>query len=131
VGQNPFEVWGDGTQIRNWTYIDDIVSGTILAAEKIDDGTAVNLGTMERVRVIDAVKEVLRYTGHRAEIKLRPDMPTGPLNRVADNSLAKKLLGWEPKVRFIDGLHRTIDWYFATKDRAQVKKILDRMLTER
>src|SRR6202023_1042705 len=52
VGQNPFDVWGDGTQIRNWTYVDDIVSGTILAAEKTDDGTPVNLGTMERIRVI-------------------------------------------------------------------------------
>src|SRR3989338_2977584 len=48
IKQDPFEVWGDGNQIRNWTYIDDIVEGTILAAEKIDDGTAVNLGTMER-----------------------------------------------------------------------------------
>jgi len=131
IGQSPFEVWGDGTQVRNWTYIDDIVRGTILAAEKIDDGTAVNLGTMERVRVIDAVKMVLEYTGHKAEIKLRPDMPTGPLNRVADNSLAKKLLGWEPQVPFREGLKRTIDWYFATKDREQVRRILDRMLTER
>ena len=42
------------------------------------------------------------------------------MNRVADNSLAKKLLGWEPEVKFIDGLHRTIDWYFATKDREQL-----------
>jgi nucleoside-diphosphate-sugar epimerase len=131
IGQNPFEVWGDGTQVRNWTYIDDIVRGSILAAEKIDDGTAINLGTMERVRVIDAVKMVLEYTGHNAEIKLRPDMPTGPLNRVADNSLAKKLLDWEPQVSFREGLKRTIDWYFATKDREQVRKILDRMLTER
>jgi nucleoside-diphosphate-sugar epimerase len=120
IGQNPFEVWGDGTQVRNWTYIDDIVRGTILAAEKIDDGTAVNLGTMERVRVIDAVKMVLEYTGHKAEIKFLTDMPTGPLNRVADNSLAKKLLGWEPQVPFKEGLRRTIDWYFATKDREQV-----------
>jgi len=131
VGQNPFEVWGDGTQVRNWTYIGDIVSGTILAAEKIDDGTAVNLGTMERVRVIDAVQMILDYTGHRAEIKLRPDMPTGPLNRVADNALAKQLLGWEPQVSFRDGVKRTIDWYFASKDRAEVRAILDRMLTER
>jgi nucleoside-diphosphate-sugar epimerase len=131
IGQDPFEVWGDGTQVRNWTYIDDIVRGTILAAEKIDDGTAVNLGTMERVRVIDAVSMVLEYTGHEAEIKLLPNMPTGPLNRVADNSLAKKLLGWEPQVPFREGLRRTVDWYFATKDREQVRKILDRMLTER
>lgn len=131
IGQDPFEVWGDGTQVRNWTYVDDIVQGTILAAEKIDDGTAVNLGTMERVRVIDAVKMVLEYTGHKAEIKLLPNMPTGPLNRVADNSLAKKLLDWEPRVPFREGLKRTIDWYFATKDREQVRRILDRMLTER
>ncbi len=131
VKQNPFEVWGDGTQIRNWTYVEDIVEGMVLSAEKIDDGTAVNLGTMERIRVIDAVKEVLRRTGHKAEIKLRPDMPTGPLNRVADNSLAKKLLGWEPKVFFMDGLHRTIEWYFNTKKREEVEAILGHMLTER
>ena len=131
VGQDPFEVWGDGTQIRNWTYIDDIVSGTILAGENIDDGTPVNLGTMERVRVIDAVRMVFEYTGHKAQIKLRPDMPTGPLNRVADNSLARKLLGWEPRVMFCEGLKRTIDWYNKTHDRAQVKAILNHMLTER
>ena len=131
VGQDPFEVWGDGSQVRNWTYVDDIVRGTILAGEKIDDGTAVNLGTMERVRVIDAVKMVLEYTGHQAEIRLRPDMPTGPLNRVADNSLARKLLGWEPHVPFREGLSRTIDWYFATKDREQVRAILGGMLVER
>jgi nucleoside-diphosphate-sugar epimerase len=131
VGQNPFEVWGDGTQIRNWTYIDDIVSGTILAGEKIDDGTPVNLGTMERVRVIDAVNMVLEFTGQKAEIKFLRDMPTGPLNRVADNSRAKQLLGWEPEVTFREGLRRTIDWYYKTKDRAQVQSILKRMLTER
>ena len=131
VGQNPFEVWGDGTQIRNWTYIDDIVEGTIRAAEKINDGTAVNLGTMERIRVIDAVNLILEYAGKKAEIKLRPEMPTGPLNRVADNSLAKKLLGWEPRVLFREGARRTLDWYFATKDKKQVTAILNRMLTER
>ena len=92
VKQDPFDVWGTGEQVRNWTYVKDIVRGTILAAERIDDGTAVNLGTMERTRVIDAVREVLRCTGHRAQIKLLPDMPTGPVNRVADNSLAKQLL---------------------------------------
>jgi UDP-glucose 4-epimerase len=129
--QDPFEVWGDGTQIRNWTYIDDIVCGTILAGEKIDDGTAVNLGTMERVKVIDAVKMVMEFTGHNARIKLLPNMPTGPLNRVADNSLAKKLMGWEPKVPFREGLKRTIDWYYKDRDRAHVEAIFQRMLTER
>ena len=131
IHQTPFEVWGDGTQIRNWTYVDDIVEGTILAGEEIDDGTPVNLGTMERIRVLDAANMVCELTGCKAEIKFLTNMPTGPLNRVADNSLAKKLLGWEPKVAFKDGLKRTIDWYYTTKDREAVKRIFARMLTER
>jgi len=131
VRQDPFEVWGDGTQIRNWTYVGDIVRGMVLAAETIDDGTAINLGTEERTRVIDAVREVLRYTGHSAEIKFLPHMPTGPLNRVASNRLAKELLGWEPRMRFMDGLHTTIDWYFATRERETVGGYLAEMLTER
>jgi len=131
VGQDPFVVWGSGEQIRNWTHVSDIVRGTILAAEKIEDGTAVNLGTMERTRVIDAVKEVMRYTGHQAEIELHPEMPTGPMNRVADNSLARELLDWEPQVMFMDGLRRTIDWYFSSKDRKLVEATLDHRLTER
>jgi nucleoside-diphosphate-sugar epimerase len=131
VKQDPFVVWGTGEQIRNWTYIDDIVRGTILAAEHIEDGTAVNLGTMERIRVIDAAREVLRYMDHNARIETHPEMPTGPLNRVADNSLAKRLIGWEPQVMFMDGLHRTIDWYIQNKDLKQVSGVLETMLTER
>jgi len=131
VRQDPFVVWGTGEQIRNWTHVSDIVSGTILAAENIDDGTAINLGTMERTRVIDAAHEVLRYTGHTARIELRPEAPTGPLNRVADNALARKLLGWDPEVKFMDGLHKTIDWYFATLDREKVAAQLELRLTER
>jgi len=131
IGQDPFEVWGTGEQVRNWTYIEDIVEGTILAAEKIDDASAINLGTTERIRVMDAVKEVLRYTGHQVPVATQPNMPTGPLNRVADNRLAEKLLGWKPRTPFMEGLHRTIDWYFTHKDREQVRAVLGRMLTER
>jgi nucleoside-diphosphate-sugar epimerase len=132
IGQDPFEVWGDGTQIRNWTYVGDIADGLVAAAESdIVDGTPINLGTMERTRVIDAVREVLRYTGKQAEIKFLTNMPTGPLNRVASNQRAKDLIGWSPKMKFYDGLHRTVDWYFSTKDPEVVKGYFGRMLTER
>jgi nucleoside-diphosphate-sugar epimerase len=131
VGQDPFVVWGTGEQIRNWTHVSDIVAGTIRAAECIEDGTAVNLGTMERTRVIDAVEAVLRYTGHQARIELHPEMPTGPMNRVADHSLATTLLGWVPQVKFIDGLQQTINWYFATREPSAVAETLAHRLTER
>ena len=131
IKQDPFEVWGDGTQIRNWTYVDDIVSGTILAAEKVNDGTAINLGTMERVRVIDAAQMVIDRVGYKPQIKLRMDMPTGPVNRVADNALAKKLLGWEPKTPFREGLVKTMEWYAASRQKEDVRGILEKMLTAR
>lgn len=131
VKQDPFIVWGTGEQIRNWTYVSDIVEGTILAAEKIDDGTAVNLGTMERTRVLDAAAEILRRTGVSSTLQPDPTKPTGPYNRVADNSLARQLLGWEPQVSFSDGLDRTIKWYYETKNADNIKQDFERMLTER
>ncbi len=129
--QDPFFVWGTGEQIRNWTYVDDIVEGTIRAAERIEDGTAVNLGTMERVRVLDAVRMVCGLAGYQPKIEKQLDMPVGPMNRVADNSLAKRLLAWEPKIPFAEGLKRTYDWYVSTRTPDEVSAILDFMLTGR
>lgn len=131
IQQNPFEVWGTGEQIRNWTYIDDIVEGTILAAEGIDDGTAVNLGTMERIRVVDAAAMILRRMGVEVPLKFLPDMPTGPYNRVAANQLAKELIGWEPRIPFREGIVKTIDWYVNNRNPDEVRSQLQSMLTER
>lgn len=125
VGQDPFEVWGTGDQIRNWTYVSDIVEGTIRAAERVDDGTAVNLGTMERIRVMDAAQIICELLGHRPRFVLRPDMPTGPLNRVADNTLARRLLDWVPKVSFREGVQKTIEWYVRQRRREEVRRILE------
>jgi nucleoside-diphosphate-sugar epimerase len=131
IQQSPFEIWGTGEQIRNWTYIDDIVEGTILAAEGIDDGTAVNLGTMERIRVVDAAAMILRHMGVEVPLKFLPYMPTGPYNRVAANRLAKQLIGWEPRVPFRDGIVKTIDWYVQNRNPDEVRSQLHSMLTER
>jgi len=129
--QRPFEIWGTGEQIRNWTYLDDIVEGTLRVAEKVDDGTAVNIGTSERTTVAEAAQLVLALTGHDAEIQARPEMPTGPLNRVADNSLSQKLLGWSPQVAFEEGLKRTIEWYFDERPVEKVEAALEHELTDR
>jgi len=81
-----------------------------MAAEKIDDATAVNLGTMERIWVIDAALIILDYFRHEADIQLLPDKPVGPPNRVADHSLAAEILGWRPSVLFRNGLIQTMEW---------------------
>lgn len=124
VRQDPFEVWGTGEQIRNWTYVDDIVSGTILAGECIDDGTAINLGTMERIRVLDAAHWAMELAAYEGELRTLPGMPTGPLNRVASNRLARELLDWAPQVPFREGLRRTWEWYCEHRNPDDARRIL-------
>ncbi len=131
IGQDPFEVWGTGEQLRNWTYVDDIVEGTIRCAERIADGTAVNLGTMERTRVADAARWVLECMGRDVPLRFLPDMPTGPYNRIASNRLAKQRLDWEPAVPFREGVVKTVEWYVKNRDPEEVRKTLSERLTER
>jgi nucleoside-diphosphate-sugar epimerase len=131
AAQDPYEVWGTGEQIRNWTYVGDIVAGTIRAAEVVSDGTAINLGTTERVRVIDAVHQIFAIAGYTPTLRFRPDMPVGPTNRVADNTLARTLLGWTPKVPFHEGLRRTMDWYYKTRSPQEAMRRLETTLLAR
>ena len=126
LDQDPFEVWGDGQAIRNWTNVHDIVRGLLLLAERVEDATAINLGTTDEIRVIDAVREILRYTGKTPRILYRLDKPVGPMTRVADNTLARERLGWQPAIPFIEGLHKMIDRYFATKKEDEVRAIMER-----
>ncbi|GAA2621243.1 NAD-dependent epimerase/dehydratase family protein [Streptomyces axinellae] len=114
--QQPFEVWGDGTQIRNWTYVTDIVRGLLLAGEHIRDGSAINLGTEEPIQVREAAQLILEFTGQGGtEIKPLPDKPTGPYNRVASAAIAYERLGWAPEVPFRTGLKRLTEWYFESR----------------
>ena len=65
---------------------------------------------------------------HPKEIVYVDNEPTGPLNRVADNGMAKKLLKWESKNTFEDGLKRTVKWYKNNKDKKEVKNKLNDLL---
>jgi nucleoside-diphosphate-sugar epimerase len=129
--QDPFVIWGTGEQIRNWTHVADIVEGTIRAAEQVDDGSAINIGTMERTRVVDCASQVLAYMGKSVDFAFDTTKPTGPYNRVCDLTVCREKLGWEPQIDFTSGLHSTIDWYIANNDADAVAGSLEQMLTER
>jgi len=110
--QNPYQVWGSGNQERGFTYVDDIVDGTILAAEKINDATAINIGWDKRYKISDVAKKICELADHKpAEFFYDKTKPEGPFSRALDISLAKKLLGWEPKVDLEEGLVHAIDWH--------------------
>ncbi len=116
---DPYVVWGTGEQDRDFTFVDDITEGTLLATEKITDGTPVNLGTGKRYKIKDAVKMILRLTDHTPqELVFDPTKPVGVLSRALDNTRAKQLLQWEPRFSLEEGLQRTIEWYVSARPRS-------------
>lgn len=128
IKQDPFQIWGDGKQIRNWTYVSDIVEGTLLVTKNVSDASAVNLGTMEKTRVIDMARMVWDLTGYKPSKINYLDKLVGPLNRICDNNHAKKRLGWKPKYGINVGLKETVGWYYKNKDLNNLKKNLNSLL---
>lgn len=132
VRMDPYEVWGTGEQDRNFTYVGDVVDGMIRAVERIEDGTAVNIGTAEHIKIMDAVQLIFELTGFKPKrIHFDKTKPVGIFSRAADLTRVRRLMDWEPTTPFRDGLQRTVEWYYATKDRQEVASQLDALLIER
>jgi nucleoside-diphosphate-sugar epimerase len=106
----PIVVFGDGSQSRDFTYIDDIARGTILGLRPLGY-EIINLGSDEPVVLMDAIKLIERFTGKKARIKYLPKHPADVPATWADISKASKFLGWRPETRFEDGVKKLVSWY--------------------
>jgi UDP-glucose 4-epimerase len=130
--QDPYQIWGDGEQTRNFTYTDDIVNALVLANEEITDATPVNTGISEYISVNEVVEAIFEYLDWEPdEINHMTDKPVGVRHRAADTSRAEELLGWEPQYTLEDGLAETIDWYIENRDKEYVRDNLQTLLHER
>jgi len=110
-GNHEIEVWGDGKQTRSFMWIDDCVKGTQMVMHG-DYADPLNLGSSELVsinRLVDLVEEI-------ADVKLQRrynlKAPKGVNGRNSDNTLVRKIFGWEPSTRLRDGLERTYQWIY-------------------
>jgi UDP-glucose 4-epimerase len=132
IEMDPYVIWGTGDQDRNFTYVQDIVDGLIIASEKIDDGSPLNAGRDDRLTLNQAAEmvfEVSKWSPTRIEHDL--SKPQGVASRAADLTQARTQFGWEPKVGYTEGFKKTIDWYFQHKDKTAVKLNLEHLLLER
>jgi len=127
---DPYYIWGSGEQDRDFTYVSDIVDGTVKAAEKITDGSPINLGTGVRYKVKDVATKIFDVMNWKpSKIMFDTSKPTGVATRALDISRARELLGWEPKVNLEEGLRRTISWY--TSNHARKGYVDEKVLMER
>ncbi|MGA7622116.1 MAG: SDR family oxidoreductase [Candidatus Acidiferrales bacterium] len=108
----PPVVYGDGEQSRDFTYIENVVDETLLACEKADaSGLVFNGGTGVKITINQVLKMLEKVTGRKIQAKYDPPRNGDIRDSQADISLARKMLGYEPRVDFEEGLRRTWDWY--------------------
>jgi nucleoside-diphosphate-sugar epimerase len=111
-------IFGDGTQSRDFTYVDDIAQGTISALRPVGC-EAFNLGSDEPLKLSEMIGLIEELTGQKAKIEYRPWHPADMAATWADISKARKTLEWAPKTGFREGLERLVAWYEENRDWAK------------
>jgi len=132
IRQDPYEIWGNGQQSRNFTYVSDIVDGIIRASERISDAQAVNLGSKELYStntVAHNIFEIVEW--NPKNIHYNSSKPTGVFCRATSDEKARTLLGMGSWTPLREGLEKTIRWYFSTHKTEDVSKRIEMLLEER
>ena len=104
-------LYGDGTQTRSFCYVEDLIRGFLKLMAIDKDPGPINLGNPNEITVEELARMVLRETSAKSGIKKEPLPVDDPIRRKPDISKAKEILGWEPIVNLIDGLHETIEYF--------------------
>ena len=106
----PIQLFGDGSQRRDFTYVDDIARGTVAALKPVGY-EVINLGSSKPHSVLELIQEIERAVGRSAEIEFLPEQATDMNATWANTEKAKRLLGWEAKVSLSEGIQQTWDWH--------------------
>lgn len=106
----PITVFGDGSQTRSFTYVDDLVEGIYRLAMS-DEVYPVNIGNPEEITILDFAKEIIEITGSRSEIVFEELPEDDPQVRQPDVSKALRVLDWKPKVSRREGLLKTMEYF--------------------
>jgi len=106
----PLTVFGDGSQTRSFCYVSDLIDGIFRLAMS-DFHEPVNIGNPREMTIKQFGEEILRITGAKSKIEYKPLPEDDPKVRQPDISRARKVLGWEPKVEFDEGIKKTIEYF--------------------
>jgi UDP-glucuronate decarboxylase len=105
-------IYGHGSQTRSFCYVDDLIEGMVRLMSTGDEFIGpVNLGNPGEFTILELAEKVIKLTGSHSKLIFMPLPEDDPMQRQPDISLAKKELGWEPKIELREGLQRTIDYF--------------------
>ena len=120
----PVRLYGDGTQSRDFTYVDDAARGTVAGLAPLGY-EVVNLGAGAPAPLLEVLRFVEASVGRTARVEHRPAHPADAPATWADTSKARRLLGWEPRTAWRDGVRRLVDWYDANRSWARHIRTVD------
>ncbi len=103
--------WGTGSASREFLYVQDAAEGIVRAASQINTPEPINLGTGQEIVIKDLVKLIAKHCGFLGQIQWDTSKPDGQPRRCLDTTRARRVLGWQAKTSFEDGLRATIDWW--------------------
>ena len=106
----PLTVFGDGSQTRSFCYVSDLIDG-IFKLSQSDFHEPVNIGNPREMTIKQFAEEIIRITGARSTVEYKPLPEDDPKVRQPDIARAKKILGWEPRVEFDEGIKKTIEYF--------------------
>lgn len=104
-------VWGDGSAVRDFMYVEDLAEGIVLAAERLAAPEYLNLASGEEVSVKQLIELIVELTGFSGEVVFDADKPGGEPRRVVSIEKALKEIEFSPRWSLREGLSRTIAWY--------------------
>ena len=107
---NVVTCWGDGTPMREFTYVDDLADACLFAMDHYENAELINVGSGEDVSIKDLAKMVSRVVGYNGLIEWDTNRPNGTPKRPLDYSKISSL-GWKPKTSLAEGLQKTYDWF--------------------
>jgi len=113
-------VFGDGSQTRSFTYVDDLIKGIYKLSES-DEVEPVNIGNPQEVTILEFAREIIELTGSKSKIIFKDLPKDDPQVRQPDITKARKVLGWEPKVDRREGLEKTFQYFQNQVDNVQEK----------
>lgn len=127
--QDPYPIWGNGRQTRNFTYVRDTVKGMLLAAARLKGFETLNIGRSVHETINEVVDIIFDAVGWRpSEIRYELDKPVGVKSRASDNTKILRLLDWEPSVDTPTGLDNTIRWYRDHTSPEQLRDLSRRLM---
>ena len=109
-GSDEFEVWGTGSPLREFLYVDDLANAISFIIDNNIEDELINIGSNQEISIKELVNSLIEVIKYKGEVKFNDNYPDGNPRKLLDSSKISDY-GWEPEIQIQEGLKLTYQWY--------------------